>query len=102
MEELYQHRYALFCALVKVYDNYKTPLSSHVVCWKSKLHDDGSMFDDSFIVGMTIHKLNNSVEYITYHFPMEWWDKIQVMQYEKAPKWDGHTSDDVIEWLMRL
>ena len=50
MEELYQHRYALFCALVKVYDNYKTPLSSHVVCWKSKLHDDGSMFDDSFIV----------------------------------------------------
>src|SRR5678809_268762 len=54
MEELYNHRYALFIALCRIYDNYVTPLGCRVKCWKSKLHSDGTMFDDSFILGMTI------------------------------------------------
>lgn len=102
MEELYNHRHTLFCALTKVYDNYKTPLGSHVVCWKSKLHSDGTMFEGWFIAGMTVHKMDTTVEYITYHLPIEWWDKFNIMQYETAPPWDGHTSDDVIERLLRL
>jgi hypothetical protein len=102
MDELYEHRYALFAALTKVYDNYKTPLGSHVVCWKSKLHQDGTMFENSFIAGMTVHKMDTTVEYITYHMPIEWWDKFDIMQYEHAPEWDGHTSEDVIERLLRL
>ncbi len=102
MSELYHHRYVLFCALVKVYDNYKTPLSSNVICWKSKFHDDGTMFENSFIVGMTVRKLNMTTEHITYHLPLDWWDKFNIMTYEKAPPYDGHTSADVIERLMRL
>jgi len=103
MSELYEHRYALFYALVKIYDNYKTPLGSHVTCWKSKLHDDGSMFEGGwFIVGMMIAKLDSTRDHITYHYPIEWWDKFNIMELKNAPKWDGHTSQDVIERLMNL
>lgn len=106
MDELYEHRYALFYALIKIYDNYITPMGTRIKCWKSKLHSDGTMFDDSFIVGMTIP--NSSFEpdkpplYITYHYPMSWWNKFNVIALPNAPKWDGHTSDDVIERLMKL
>lgn len=102
IDELYQHRHALFAALVKLYDDYKTPLGSHVVCWKSKLHSDGTMFDGWFIVGMTVNKMDTTVEYISYHLPMDWWDKFNCMQYETAPPYDGYTSANVIERLLRL
>lgn len=108
MDELYQHRHALFCALVKIYDNYITPLGTTVKCWKSKLHDDGTMFDDSFIVGMTLKRIefdpnaNIVYKFITYHLPLSWWDKFKIMELDRAPKWDGHSSEDVIERLLEL
>src|SRR6267142_6419394 len=58
MDELYEHRIRLYLALVKIYDNYITPMACHVVCWKSKLHDDGSSFDGWFILGMSCTKTN--------------------------------------------
>lgn len=108
MEELYEHRYALFCALVKIYDNYITPLGIKVKCWKSKLHSDGTMFDDSFIVGMIYKELSFNADIppvekqITYHLPLEWWDRFDVIKLEHAPEYDGHTSDDIIERLLKL
>lgn len=102
MSELYQHRYALFCALVKVYDNYKTPLGSVVTCYKSKLHNNGTMLDNSFIVTMCVNKLDTTVEQISYHLPIEWWDKFNIMELERMIPWDGHDSNDVIERLIRL
>jgi hypothetical protein len=100
--ELYEHRYALFCALVKAYDSYKTPLGSAVTCWKSKLHSDGTMFANSFIVQMVVRKLDGSKEQISYHLPLSWWDKFTCMSIDKAWEWDGHTSKDVIERLLSL
>lgn len=106
INELYNHRYVLFYALVKIYDNYVTPLGCNVKCWKSKLHDDGTMFDNSFIVGMTLVRFdfngNKDIKYITYHYPLDWWNKFKIMELSNAPKYDGHTSDDVIERLMGL
>lgn len=102
MDELYQHRYALFYALVKQYDNYKTPLGTSVRCIKSKLHADGTMFDDSFIVMMIVKKMDTSVEQISYHYPLSWWDKFNIMEFDRAPDWDGHTSQDVLKRLMEL
>lgn len=99
--ELYEHRHALFCALCKVYDGYITPLGSRVSCFKSKLHFDGTMFDDSFIVFMLISN-GETREQISYHLPIEWWDKFKLMTTDKAPKHDGHTGEDVIERLGRL
>lgn len=109
MSELYEHRYALFCALVKIYDNYITPLqNSRVKCWKSLKHEDGTMFENSFIAGLTFYErsfnptIKATEKHITYHIPLNWWDKFKVIEVPNAPKWDGHTSNDVIKRLMEL
>jgi len=102
MSELYEHRFALFAALVKIYDNYITPLGSRVMCAKSKLHYDGTMFDGWFIVIMVIHNMDTTSQQITYHLPMSWWDKFNIIERERMWVWDGHTSDDVIKRLLEL
>lgn len=102
MTELYEHRYTLFAALLKIYDNYITPLNTRVKCWKSRLHADGNMYDNWFIAGMTIQQINGPPKYITYHLPINWWLRIDIMELETAPKWDGHTSQDVLKRLMEL
>lgn len=100
--ELYGHRVALFCALTKIYDNYITPLSTRVKCWKSRLHSDRTMFNGWFIAGMTVTEFTGPPTQITYHIPMEWWDKFKVIELETAPEWDSHSSNDVIERLAKL
>jgi hypothetical protein len=102
LEELYKHRYALFIALCKIYDNYLTPLSSRVKCWKSKLHSNGTMFEDSFVLGMTITEFTGPESQITYHLPLEYWNKINVIELSHAPPYDVHDSNDILERLMKL
>ena len=108
MDELYEHRIRLYLALVKIYDNYITPMRCQVVCWKSKLHDDGSSYDGWFLLGMTYTKPNFDASLppekwdISYHIPMKYWSLINVIALPRAPKWDGHTSNDVLERLLRL
>lgn len=101
MSELYEHRYALFCALVKLYDGYKTPLGSNVRCIKSDIHNDGTKFEGHFIVMMLVKKMDTTVEQISYHLPNSWWDKFNII-VETPPVWDGHNSKDVIERLLKL
>ncbi len=93
-DELYEHRITLFIALCR-----------HIVergmflVWKSKLHNDGTSFDGWFILGINKKK----GEQMTYHIPLSRWEDIDVAKIlEKAPKFDGHTSDDVIERLKEL
>jgi hypothetical protein len=94
---------ALFYALTKVYDNYKTPLGSYVVCWKTKKDQYGlDCVNGWFIVGMTVNNLDCTQDYITMWIPMEWWDRFDCMQYPQSPvpfEYDG-TQD--IERLLRL
>jgi hypothetical protein len=109
MSELYEHRHRLFLALTKIYDNYITPLDSHVRCWKSRLHDDGSSYEGWFILGMTVTRPRSTFNpeepptkyLISYHLPNKYWDLAKVNELEKAP-YDGHTSKDVLERLLRL
>ncbi len=86
--ELYSHRCTLFAALMKAHKD---------ISWKSKLHSDGTMFDDWFIAGM-----NLPTGMITYHLPLDhFWSKLDdINELEYAPEWDGHTSDDVINRLL--
>lgn len=102
MEELYNHRHALFCALVKVYDSWVTPLRSTVKCWKSKLHSDGTMFEGWFIAGIEFNTFDKGAKQITYHLPLEWWGKLKCISIERAPEWDGHDSSEVIKRLLEL
>ena len=84
--ELYQHRYSLFRMLVFSRDyRYRS--------WFSLSHHDGTMFEDSFIVGINLP----TGKTITYHYPLIWLDKfIGITEYEKSPEWDGTTPEDTV------
>lgn len=80
--ELYYHRMMLFLSL---------QLAHKDKAWKSKQHDDGSMFEDSFIVG-----LETKDGQYTYHYNLEFWDLFdEIEELEYAPKYDGHMPSDI-------
>lgn len=81
--ELYHHRAVLFSVIVSHYPE---------LSWKSKHHNDGSMFDDMFIVG-----INTPQGQATYHYDINpYWDMFDCKELDKAPVWDGHTPDEAI------
>jgi len=86
-KELYHHRMILFSVLCN---------SNKEKAWKSKLHADGTMFPDYFIIGIDTPKGQYS-----YHYKMENWDYFNVNEVNKAPEWDGHQPND-IERLLSL
>lgn len=97
--ELYEHRIALFIALCSIipYGKY----TDNLEVWKSKMHHDGTCYDGWFIMGISKSK----GEQISYHLPMSKWDECNdpcTRTLERAPEWDGHTSDDVLERLKQL
>jgi len=80
-EELYDHRMILFSIVCNANkDN----------AWKSLLHDDNTMFDDYFIVGIETREGS-----YTYHYHINNWDMFNVKELENAPKWDGHKPSDI-------
>lgn len=95
MEELYEHRLALTVALFNT-SIYANDLDIKEIM-KSKLHHDGTMFEGYFIV-MAITDYGQ----ISYHYDLKHWDKFQIPEVERTPAYDGHTSKDVIERLLKL
>ncbi len=99
--ELYDHRIELFITLCRVihhtvgadggYLKYKV--------WRSTTHSDGSQIPDGwFLLG--IGKENG--QQISYHIPAKRWHDTDFVLREHAPKFDGHTSADVLERLKQL
>jgi len=84
--ELYEHRHTLFALVCKTFGG-----------WKSRLHDDGTMFEGWFIAGV-----DTPQGQATYHLPLPWWDRYEVRELPKAPKWDGHSPSDVLTRLASL
>ena len=80
-DELYYHRMILFSLFCNEHKN---------IAWKSKLHSDGTMFDDYFIVGVTTPEGDYS-----YHYQLQYWDKFNVKELDRAPEWDGHEPSDI-------
>lgn len=86
--ELYEHRYALFVALMK---------SNPDISWRANNHDDGSNFEGYFIAGMHLPTGD-----ISYHLPVRMWELLDYVGIEtrlRAPEWDGHSSINVIHRL---
>ena len=81
-EELYYHRMILFSIICN---------SNKENSWKSKLHDDNTMYDDYFIVG-----IETKEGQFTYHYHLDYYDLFEVKELKNAPKWDGHTSQDIV------
>ncbi len=82
--ELYKHRTVL-TALAFIHLPY---------AWKAKIHEDGSMYDGMFIVGAP-----TPWGMITYHYDLEYWNLFKVPELPHAPKFDGHTPNDVVDRL---
>jgi hypothetical protein len=84
--ELYDHRCSLFLAFMKNVPGWS---------WISLLHDDGSSYKGWFIGGICLPTGD-----ITYHLPVSMWElanKTGARVLSLAPKWDGHTSQEVVE-----
>lgn len=86
--DLYNHRLALFRMLCQIYKDR---------AWKTKIHSDGSMFNDSFLVG-----IETGLGMATYHFKLSNYDLFDVKEIEMGPEYDGYTPDDVLKCLISL
>lgn len=87
--ELYDHRAKLFSVIVRNYSDQ---------CWKSRLHHDGTMYDGMFIVGV-----NTPEGQASYHYDIvPYWDMFECKEVERAPEWDGHTSQQAIERIVAM
>lgn len=89
--ELYEHRHALYLALMSTVPE---------ISWVSLNHYDGDQLDGWFISGIRL-----STGDITYHLPMRLWNRACKTGAKVLPygiKWDGHTSEDVIQRLINF
>ena len=84
--ELYDHRAILFSVICN---------QNSDIAWKSKLHEDGTMYDGMFIVGMNIP----GNKQVSYHVENKYWDIFKIKELFHAPKYTGYTSSDVLEIL---
>ena len=84
-DELYFHRMILFATICN---------QNLEKAWKSKLHDDGTMFEEYFIVG-----INTPEGAFTYHYHQDCWEYFKIKELNRAPEWDGHTSEHVTRLL---
>lgn len=96
MHELYQHRMALNIALFNLLSRMDKAIGIKTVM-KSKLHNDGTMFEGNYFIVMYTPKQ------ISYHYDLKHWDKFKILEVERIPvAYDGHTANDVLERLMEL
>lgn len=79
--ELYYHRAILFSVILSAYPGKG---------WKSKKHNDGTMFDGMFIVG-----IDTPIGQYSYHYDVNLWSLFKVKELECAPKWDRHKPSDI-------
>lgn len=107
IEELYEHRITLYIALCrKVQDWIYSPGLRNMApdgyskkVWRSRLHSDGKSYEGWFLLGINRKK----GEQITYHIPLSRWDDTNFAEtLTKAPKWDRHTSADVLNRIASL
>ena len=93
--EIYDHRNLLFltlCRAVQICD-------PEANVWKSIKQSDGTTTKNWFIMGLDIADIGQ----ITYHLPIKHWDECPFAEaLEKAPEWDKHTSEDVIQRLRKI
>jgi hypothetical protein len=96
--ELYEHRSALFLYAL-------SQATEDNDAWYTTEHEDGSMFDGYFLVGMDVRTDYDIWERVTYHLELKHMDTVEAMAHvaklKAAPPFDGHTSADVAARLLQ-
>ncbi len=85
--ELYKHRCILTAAVLR-----NAPFA-----WKSRVHEDGTMFDGMFIVGVTTPDGD-----ATYHYDLPYWDDFKIPEIPHAPVFDGHTPEIALQRIKKF
>ena len=80
--DLYKHRTYLL-ALAMIHMPY---------AWKSRVHEDGTMYDGMFVVGFP-----TPTGMVTYHCDNEYWNDFKVPAIPHAPHFDGYSDKDVLD-----
>jgi len=94
--ELYKHRFHLYIALCE-----KMKFCWHRVV-RSKIHEDWlDVWKEWGMFLLCVHTLEWQ---ISYHLDNEYWDKCSFAQTEEkaTTQFDWHTSEDVLERLLKL
>lgn len=92
--ELYAHRIVLYLALCRVLEDRQI-----ANVWRSKAHSDGNVWPGWFLLGIYY----TAGEQITYHLPDTYWEQTSfATTLEKAPQFDGHRAEDVLNRLTNL
>jgi hypothetical protein len=89
-DDLYAHRGLLLVALMQAHPN---------LAWRSRRHDDGTSQAGWWLAGLRLPTGD-----ISYHMPDALWpllDAAPVATLDRAPKWDGHDSAEVLRRLHR-
>ncbi len=96
--ELYKHRILLWIALaLSISVSHSHSFKNNV--WRSKKHSDDSELDGWFLLGIG----REPGTQMTYHLPISYWDETDfAITLDKAPIFDGHTSEDVLERIKIL
>ena len=101
--ELYEHRHALFIALMASHPEF---------AWYSLTHNDEGntpCYEGYFIAGINIPIKTNSITpfhrwpwtQVSYHLPIKYLETVRAFYPQShQPKYDGHTSDDVINRIL--
>ena len=98
MDEVYEHRIALFIALCRLIEKGG---DFRAFSWRSKKHhpEDSGMYDGWFVLGVSFRRLeieDDKEMQISYHLPLSRWEETNfAITYDHAPKWDGHSPEDV-------
>lgn len=88
--EIYDHRCVNFIAMCKL-----LCLGPHTP-WVSRKDSEGKEMGEWFLLGIPAEEGQ-----ISYHIPMKFWTLCKFADYlDKAPAFDGHTSEDVLNRLI--
>ena len=94
--ELNEHRHELYIALCK---SLLCVDVGRPYVWRAKYHSDGTEYEGWFILGINQEKGKQ----ITYHLPVHFWDSTDfATDLGRAPEYDGHSSEDVINRIKKL
>lgn len=104
-DQLYAHRNQLFVTLcghraMIARQEPAAHFQSVWMPWKSIVHSDGTFPEGGYFIMGINHREGDQ---ITYHLPLSMWDECHfAITLPQAPKWDGHSSDDVLKRLKEL
>lgn len=97
--ELYEHRIELFMALCRYVADNDCLYGGSDSVWRTRQHSDDTSFDGWFLLGIN----KKQGEQVTYHLPASKWDDCWFAEIlDKAPEFDGHNSQDVLNRLKSL